>query len=348
VGIDRSDDADVPSGEHSDRSADHADTASDGRQPTGSQAETRSRQECYNDLRAADAAKDRPKPEKPTEPEEPTEPGGQSEPRARSKSEEQFENGQRAQEGASWEEKAERFHRIWAMYKLKWPSPERAPVDESTDHSGSWHGEGGKVLEKAVNDRIEAECDRIEKREKEKILPAIRDIESQDSDRSLIGLEHHLKGRDRIKEKIYDDINLLGRSEREAISLLPDALRYTFQYEEARYTHGVLTDVARMKEQGFELLKLKNFWSDDQYKGVNSQWIEPVCGQRFELQFHTRISFEAKQITHPAYERLRTKQADELEELVLEALQGKVAAAVPIPPGATELPDYPEREQHAR
>ena len=40
----------------------------------------------------------------------------------------------------------------------------------------------------------------------------------------------------------------------------------------------------------------------DQYKGINSQWIDPESGQRFEVQFHTRISFEAKQLTHDAYE----------------------------------------------
>ena len=88
---------------------------------------------------------------------------------------------------------------------------------------------------------------------------------------------------------------------------------------------------------------LKNSWSDDQYKGINSQWIEPDTGQRFEVQFHTRISFEAKQLTHPAYERLRTKQADVFEELVLEAFQKKVTADVSVPPGAADIPDYLER-----
>ena len=66
----------------------------------------------------------------------------------------------------------------------------------------------------------------------------------------------------------------------------------------------------------------------------------PESGQRFEAQFHTRISFEAKQLTHPAYERIRTKQADTLEELVLEAFQKKVTADVPVPPGAADIPDY--------
>ena len=71
-------------------------------------------------------------------------------------------------------------------------------------------------------------------------------------------------------------------------------------------------------------------------------------GQRFELQFHTRISFEAKQLTHSSYERLRTRQTDQFEQLVLEAFQKKVADAVPVPPGATDIPDYPERKQNAR
>jgi hypothetical protein len=129
---------------------------------------------------------------------------------------------------------------------------------------------------------------------------------------------------------------------------VPDAIRYTFQYDEARYSPGVRTDIARLKDHGFKLDKLRNSWSDDQYKGINSQWIEPDTGQRFEVQFHTRISFEAKQITHGAYEQLRTRQPDEFEQLVLEAFQKKVAAEVPVPSGATEIPDYPKRGTDAR
>ena len=127
----------------------------------------------------------------------------------------------------------------------------------------------------------------------------------------------------------------------DAVSLVPDTIRYTFQYRETYYTQGVWADIGRLKEQGFELSKLWNAWSDDQYKGINSQWIDPDTGQRFEVQFHTHISYEAKQLTHDAYERLRSKQADVFEELVLEAFQKKVAAEVPVPPGAADVPDYP-------
>jgi len=79
----------------------------------------------------------------------------------------------------------------------------------------------------------------------------------------------------------------------------------------------------------------------EQYKGINSQWVEPETGQRFEVQFHTRISYEAKQLTHDAYQQLRTQKADKFEQMVLEAFQKKVSTEVPVPPGAIDIPDYP-------
>ena len=103
-----------------------------------------------------------------------------------------------------------------------------------------------------------------------------------------------------------------------------------------------------MRDQGFELDKLRNSWSDEQYKGINSQWTVPDTGQRFEVQFHTRISVEAKQLTHGAYERLRTQQPDAFEQMVLEAFQKKTTAEVPVPLGADGIPDYPERDPDAR
>jgi hypothetical protein len=181
----------------------------------------------------------------------------------------------------------------------------------------------------------------------QKISPAMRDIESQDSTRHLVGFEHRLKDRDRIKEKLHDNLNEYSLSLDEAVSFIPDTIRYTFQYEEVRYTQGVHADITRLEGQGFTLDKLKNSWSDDQYKGINSQWIERDTGQRFEVQFHTRISLEAKQLTHDAYARLRTLQTDKFEEMVLEAFQKKVSSEVPIPPGAAEIPDY-KREIDAR
>jgi len=314
VGIDRPDDADVPPDKDPDRPVN--------RPP----AETRYRQECYDDLRAAT--------EQPTQPPARPKPAG-----------EQTEN---APSATSWEENAERSRWMWTEYQRRWPPEERPPVDRSKDPPGTWRGEGGRVLEPADNARIEAACDRIADLEEKRISPALRAIESQDPDRYLIGLKDCLKGRDRIKEKVCGTINDFSRSPEQAVSLVPDAIRCTFQYEEDRYTQGVRVDIVRLQEEGFKLKALRNYWSDDQYTGINSQWIEQDTGQRFEVQFHTRISFEAKQITHPAYERLRSLEADKFEELVLEAFQRKVTADVPIPPGAVDIPDYPKRGTDAR
>ena len=321
MGIDRPDDANVPPDKDPDRPAN--------RLP----AETRYREEYCEDLRAAEMEERRE---------------GRAEPGPRSRAGEPVENGHPAKPTPSWEEKAEESRRMWGEYKRRWPDEERPQVDRSHDPPGSSHGDGGRFLDGAVNRRIEAECDRIAEREREKITPALRETESQDPDRYLIGLERCLKGRDRIKEKVYDNMEALSVSSDEALSIVPDAIRYSFQYEENQYTRGVRADITRLTGQGFKPDKLKNCWSDDQYKGINSQWTESGTGQRIEVQFHTRISYEAKQITHYAYERLRTMEADKLEELVLEAFQNKVTAAVPIPPDATDIPDYPKRGSDGR
>lgn len=278
-------------------------------------AETRSRQEYYVELRQAVSAE-----------------------RSATVRQDAADEQARAQK---WDEAAEESRWMWGEYQRKWAPGERPPVDTSADPPGSWRTDRDKYLDQAGNRRVEAACDRIAKRERETISPAMRRVESQDADRHLVGFDNRLKGRDRIKEKVCRRIKDFGRSPEQAVSRVPDTIRYTFQYKEEHYAQGVATDVTRLKEQGFKLSRLWNAWSGEQYKGINSRWVEPDSGQRFEVQFHTRVSFEAKQLTHKAYERLRTRQPDKFEQMVLEAFQKKVAADVPVPRGATDIPDYP-------
>jgi hypothetical protein len=323
----------MPSDEQSNRSADRSEGEGGGEledRGAAARIETRSRQEYYEDLRAGIAQEAR------TEPRRPADPGGAAEP------------PERAANGKPWEEVTGWSRRVWAEYQRKWPADERAPVDRSREPPGPSRGDGSQPLDRAVNEELDQECDQIAAREQERISPTLLKTESRDSDRHLVGFEYRLKGRDRIKEKVADRIEEKNLSPKEAVSLITDAIRYTFQYEEVRYSQRVRADIACLKEQGFELVRLKNSWSDEQYKGINSQWIDPDSGQRFELQFHTRISFEAKQITHGAYEQLRSQQPDELETMVLRAFQREVSAAIPVPPGTEDIPDYPERGRNAK
>ena len=179
MGVDRPDDAEGPPDESPDHRDDQAGQDATGRAPRGGvQAETRHRQEYYADLQVAVSA-------------------------------EESVNTQRtaAREQAAaqkWGENIKESRWMWTEYQRRWPPEERTPADKSGDEPGSWRGDGNRYLDRADNVRVEAACDRIAKREEEKITPALRTLESQDPDRHLIGLDDRLKGRDRIKEKVYD------------------------------------------------------------------------------------------------------------------------------------------------
>lgn len=126
----------------------------------------------------------------------------------------------------------------------------------------------------------------------------------------------------------------------EAFSLVKDAVRYTFVYSEKDYAAGLHADCDRLVRAGFEPADRENSWEDDQYKGINSRWREPSSGFLFEVQFHTQASLDAKEKTHPAYERIRDPATPPAEVRQLRAYQREICAKVPIPPGQTEVANY--------
>jgi hypothetical protein len=320
VGIDRPDDADVPPDRQSDHLAERPDVADhDSRRThrTGNeQVELRDRQEYDADLRAEVSAEQR------TKATEAIRPDGRS-------------------ASGEWDGTAERSRGSWADHEHKWPVEERPPVDRSGDPPGSWRGESNRFLDSGVNGQVDERCDRIAETERDIVSPGMRAVESRDQDRHLIGFEYRLKGRDRIKDKVAEQMEEKGRTAHEAVSMVKDAIRFTFAYREELYTDGVRADFRRMQDSGFEHVERRNSWTDDQYKGINSRWREPVTGQMFEVQFHTAISFEAKQITHRAYERVRDPNTSRAELRELRSFQRGVCENVPVPSGAADIPDYP-------
>ncbi len=166
-------------------------------------------------------------------------------------------------------------------------------------------------------------------------------IEAEDPDRRLTGLDNRLKGRERLAEKVQAAMAEKNRGPDEAFATVKDAIRYTFQYTDDKYTAGVYADCARLEAAGFKPYDRVNSWEHDQYKGINSRWREPNSGFLLEVQFHTQASFEAKEQTHAAYEKLRGTPAPPKDEQArLAEFQRQVTAGVPIPSGASEVPDY--------
>jgi hypothetical protein len=157
----------------------------------------------------------------------------------------------------------------------------------------------------------------------------------------LGGFEFRLKGADRIKEKVADKLGAEpDRSPAEIVQEMPDAIRYTYLFDTGNYTSGFIDIKSKLEASGYEMYYTKNYWSNSEYKGLNSRWITPE-GQRFEVQFHTVESFHAKhEVTHSAYERIRDPRTSEHERSELRSFQRQVARWVPVPGGAQEIPDY--------
>jgi hypothetical protein len=244
----------------------------------------------------------------------------------------------------AWAEAVPQLRASWEVIKEKYGHEERDEPTPPAD-GGSWRGKGGRTLDAPANAAIDRGYVRICEVGESDIVPRILQVAAEDPSRTLAGFDRHIKGADRLKEKVADLLEPPSTlTAAEALNAVIDVVRFTFTYREVNYAQGVLTDVERLKAEGFVLDKLKNTWPSDQYKGINAQWLEPNSGVRFEVQFHTQASLEAKELTHKAYERFRSITVEtpetERETAELEAFQGRANGFVPIPPDVSVIEDY--------
>jgi hypothetical protein len=125
-----------------------------------------------------------------------------------------------------------------------------------------------------------------------------------------------------------------------------DAVRYTFCIGAEEYVAAHAEIGRQLESAGYRKAYGRNHWLEDaDYNGVNTQWTTSDGG-RFELQFHTRESFYAKeQLTHPPYRRLRRPTTTPPERAELLAFQREVCAAVPKPPGVSQISDFKVRQE---
>jgi hypothetical protein len=228
----------------------------------------------------------------------------------------------------------------WENHKNRYP--ERLRPTPLTTADGSWVAGPHRRLSPEQNAEASKACADLADEGRRDILPALKRVESAEAGRHLAGLKNMLKGENRLKEKIADELAVPGLSVKEALEKVSDAVRYTFTYSPQRYADGIHADLVRLKAEGFELIKLKNLWADEQYKGVNSQWRRPETGLRFEVQFHTQESLEAKELTHGAYERIRGPVSG-TERAELEGFQRRVNAYLVTPEDIAKIKDYPEK-----
>jgi hypothetical protein len=248
----------------------------------------------------------------------------------------------------AWARALPGLHATWEQLAEKYPArAPAAPAGPRTQPDGAWVADGNRRLNPEQNSEVDRGVTRIQEVGRQVIVPGIRAVEAEDASRCLAGFEHCFKGEDRLKEKIADQLKPASDlTASKALRAIPDVVRFTFCYQETAYANGVQVDVARLSSRGFELMKLKNTWTSDQYKGINTQWRERESGVRFEVQFHTWASLDAKELSHDAYNRLRGTEAQDEEREELEGFQSTVNGKVPVPPDVGTIEDYPRKERN--
>ena len=125
----------------------------------------------------------------------------------------------------------------------------------------------------------------------------------------MVGLKNQLKEVDSLERKIAAHMKRFGVSADEAAESINDSLRYTMRFSERSMTQGSQRVLAELEQQGYEVVRVKNYWvKGNSYKGVNVELRTPE-GHLTELQFHTRKSFDVKMKTHDDYKISRNEEA---------------------------------------
>ncbi len=246
----------------------------------------------------------------------------------------------------SFSDQIPRFEAVWKSHVARWPGkPANADRARHDDPPGSWRGRGNEYLNPEQHAEVGGLIADLQRPEKQ-ITSLLMQIERDNSHGGVFaGLEHRLKGTDRLKEKIVDKaegdlgIDLTGVASE-------DQRRDSVHVLSQR--RGLCRRLLRDRQDAIELagchmFHSENHWLDDpEYKGVNTRWRTPE-GYRFELQFHTTESFYAKEnLTHDSYDRLRAPDSLRSEQRELHEYQRLVSGAIERPDRVHEIADIRE------
>jgi hypothetical protein len=220
-----------------------------------------------------------------------------------------------------------RFLDMWVDHQRRWPNAHGPATDRSADWERQAETADAIAHMRKAEPGLSADAQAI--------------VQENDHCGWLAGFEHRLKGEDRIKEKITEKLEAEPRvTASDALREVADAIRYTYCFQPEDYTRGNYVIKERFESRGYEMYYSKNWWTNPEYKGINTRWITQD-GERFEVQFHTPDSFHAKHfVTHDAYERIRDPATSRAELRELHAFQRAVSSRIQVPEGAADVPDY--------
>ena len=249
-------------------------------------------------------------------------------------------------------------------YELPLPDDPGSPADPDlpaddeprTNPDGSWDWKGYHLSpeQNRAADQGHARCREAEGRDADGnysdrgLTPAMRRIEAALDHGHLADdtEKFALKDPDRFKEKSAKLVERHPATDpSDLVAEIPDGVRYTFILDFDHYTENVEVGHALLGGAGCEHIETKPSWHADEYKGVNSRWQVPSASVMFEVQFHTQESWDAKQKTHAAYEKVEDPRTPLEEVERLRAYQCQVSAEVRVPTGALDIQPFKKERQ---
>jgi hypothetical protein len=231
------------------------------------------------------------------------------------------------------------------------PNPARAADEPLTGSDGSWEWNGRYLTpeESRIADEALGRCRIAEGRNvfggygHSGLTPAMRRIEAQLEHGQLLADTEGcaLKPADSFKRKLADLILRHPDKSAEELALeVHDGIRYTLIFDAEHYADGTLQAHSRFKGSGFDLEVRRNGWQSGGYKGINSRWRDPAHDLVFEVQFHTAASWDVSERAHSLYEAITDPATPPEERARLRSVYAGMSAAVPVPRGCSNIPDY--------
>jgi hypothetical protein len=121
---------------------------------------------------------------------------------------------------------------------------------------------------------------------------------------------------------------------------VPGAISYAFIFDSDRYSADIWIAQEALTAQGFQLLARRNDWNSEANRCVATMWQDPAHDVPFQVEFHTTASLEAQQLARTSANLINDPRIPSAEAAHLEAGLAEAWAALPAPPGNSEIGNY--------
>lgn len=160
----------------------------------------------------------------------------------------------------------------------------------------------------------------------------------------MYGLDHKQKTLESITRKIETDSHEKGISLREAADDIKDAVRFTTVSSDRDFVENYLTFKDELFKKGYKELRCKNYWElynegKAKHKQVTSVFGDDT-GYRFEVQFQTPSSIDAKEKKTKVYEEARKEGVSEKRKQELIREMERLAETVTDPSGIEKIKNH--------